>query len=99
MIRRPPRSTLFPYTTLFRSLGALGAVGLLRHKGLVPLAISGMVSRSALGRGEVEAATQIPCVPAAELQAGALNAKLLAAAPPRGLRAVSGEYPAIAAAE
>src|SRR2546425_7952212 len=25
MIRRPPRSTLFPYTTLFRSLGARGA--------------------------------------------------------------------------
>src|SRR2546422_5015190 len=25
MIRRPPRSTLFPYTTLFRSLGRLGA--------------------------------------------------------------------------
>src|SRR2546422_4784586 len=24
MIRRPPRSTLFPYTTLFRSLSALG---------------------------------------------------------------------------
>src|SRR5688572_31836916 len=24
MIRRPPRSTLFPYTTLFRSLGGLG---------------------------------------------------------------------------
>src|SRR2546430_7312517 len=24
MIRRPPRSTLFPYTTLFRSLGATG---------------------------------------------------------------------------
>src|SRR5258708_34727626 len=24
MIRRPPRSTLFPYTTLFRSIGALG---------------------------------------------------------------------------
>src|SRR2546425_3903122 len=24
MIRRPPRSTLFPYTTLFRSLDALG---------------------------------------------------------------------------
>src|SRR5256885_12329374 len=24
MIRRPPRSTLFPYTTLFRSLGQLG---------------------------------------------------------------------------
>src|SRR2546429_5403409 len=26
MIRRPPRSTLFPYTTLFRSFGALGVV-------------------------------------------------------------------------
>src|SRR3712207_7613798 len=25
MIRRPPRSTLFPYTTLFRSLGMLNA--------------------------------------------------------------------------
>src|SRR3712207_7535432 len=25
MIRRPPRSTLFPYTTLFRSLGAYAA--------------------------------------------------------------------------
>src|SRR2546422_5070900 len=24
MIRRPPRSTLFPYTTLFRSRGVLG---------------------------------------------------------------------------
>src|SRR5438876_8179654 len=24
MIRRPPRSTLFPYTTLFRSLGRVG---------------------------------------------------------------------------
>src|SRR5690242_21129386 len=26
MIRRPPRSTLFPYTTLFRSHAELGAV-------------------------------------------------------------------------
>src|SRR5436190_18567510 len=25
MIRRPPRSTLFPYTTLFRSWGIVGA--------------------------------------------------------------------------
>src|SRR6266511_6463296 len=25
MIRRPPRSTLFPYTTLFRSTGSLGS--------------------------------------------------------------------------
>src|SRR5258707_2704123 len=26
MIRRPPRSTLFPYTTLFRSLASAGAL-------------------------------------------------------------------------
>src|SRR5260221_6999644 len=26
MIRRPPRSTLFPYTTLFRSSGKLGSL-------------------------------------------------------------------------
>src|SRR2546430_4199988 len=26
MIRRPPRSTLFPYTTLFRSLGQVAVV-------------------------------------------------------------------------
>src|SRR3712207_8983157 len=26
MIRRPPRSTLFPYTTLFRSLGTTNSV-------------------------------------------------------------------------
>src|SRR2546428_8239000 len=32
MIRRPPRSTLFPYTTLFRSNVALGA-DCLRHRG------------------------------------------------------------------
>src|SRR3712207_7130281 len=32
MIRRPPRSTLFPYTTLFRSrLHAAERVGLLAH--------------------------------------------------------------------
>src|SRR5258708_22595357 len=34
MIRRPPRSTLFPYTTLFRSKGALGESGQgSRHQG------------------------------------------------------------------
>src|SRR3712207_8692449 len=39
MIRRPPRSTLFPYTTLFRSVAArvrqpdhLGAAGLRLHQ-------------------------------------------------------------------
>src|SRR3712207_7639358 len=32
MIRRPPRSTLFPYTTLFRSRAADGA-GVVEHGG------------------------------------------------------------------
>src|SRR3712207_8934246 len=44
MIRRPPRSTLFPYTTLFRSGGTpghlpgLAAVLLGAHHELLPLA-------------------------------------------------------------
>src|SRR2546426_12312824 len=33
MIRRPPRSTLFPYTTLFRSLGLAISFGLVRAMG------------------------------------------------------------------
>src|SRR2546430_10371588 len=36
MIRRPPRSTLFPYTTLFRSLGAQARDEL--RRGVVALA-------------------------------------------------------------
>src|SRR2546430_13632073 len=28
MIRRPPRSTLFPYTTLFRSMGGIHFIGI-----------------------------------------------------------------------
>src|SRR5436309_4795748 len=31
MIRHPPRSTLFPYTTLFRSIGTDEGVHALRH--------------------------------------------------------------------
>src|SRR2546422_7914881 len=30
MIRRPPRSTLFPYTTLFRSMDSVEAIGLVK---------------------------------------------------------------------
>src|SRR2546422_10745383 len=56
MIRRPPRSTLFPYTTLFRSLDERGAsffgdlvnaTGLLRteaEKGLGELVAWGLVT-------------------------------------------------------
>src|SRR2546429_3481242 len=37
MIRRPPRSTLFPYTTLFRSLWAAGVEAPQLHRDLVGL--------------------------------------------------------------
>src|SRR2546429_6973885 len=45
MIRRPPRSTLFPYTTLFRS-PARGGAG--------PLGARAMVHQYGPGRGGVE---------------------------------------------
>src|SRR3712207_7438546 len=35
MIRRPPRSTLFPYTTLFRS-GEFGTVAVPQQDGVLP---------------------------------------------------------------
>src|SRR5258708_13362572 len=40
MIRRPPRSTLFPYTTLFRSLIRLPRLSLLQIKRTYPNACS-----------------------------------------------------------
>src|SRR5471030_3215517 len=39
MIRRPPRSTLFPYTTLFRSLISRDALKELERDGTLPLAV------------------------------------------------------------
>src|SRR3712207_7471755 len=53
MIRRPPRSTLFPYTTLFRSgddadsVPRLGEQGLVGHMGL-------LAESSASGEGVTE---------------------------------------------
>src|SRR3712207_8408566 len=40
MIRRPPRSTLFPYTTLFRSLGLGARMAIEDAAGLVALQIN-----------------------------------------------------------
>src|SRR2546426_6405813 len=36
MIRRPPRSTLFPYTTLFRSSGIARSFGIAQSPGVMP---------------------------------------------------------------
>src|SRR5437867_7844886 len=50
MVRRPPRSTLFPYTTLFRSLEALDSAG--QDRSLVrPQVAPAPVSTQREGRG------------------------------------------------
>src|SRR2546426_8885895 len=52
MIRRPPRSTLFPYTTLFRSLGKILGVGAVSIFQFVIWGVSGrllLTQRAALG--------------------------------------------------
>src|SRR5258705_871842 len=53
MIRRPPRSTLFPYTTLFRSQGDALAE-MLRQEGeklmdVAPVGLAGLGGHAALG--------------------------------------------------
>src|SRR3989475_8765574 len=40
MIRRPPRSTLFPYTTLFRSAGARAEEGTVRREVTTAMAVA-----------------------------------------------------------
>src|SRR2546427_3862410 len=52
MIRRPPRSTLFPYTTLFRSTRAGAALRLLRRN----------PRRAHRSRRQTEAADRLRCV-------------------------------------
>jgi hypothetical protein len=60
-------------------LGAAGGVRVLRKWGIEPLAISGIVSMSALGIQETQKATQLPCLTARSLQCGELNPQLLGA--------------------
>src|SRR2546430_14423940 len=48
MIRRPPRSTLFPYTTLFRSMPAAGRSGRTRN----PRRVKRGAARSGMKRSE-----------------------------------------------
>src|SRR5690349_22184397 len=50
MIRRPPRSTLFPYTTLFRSRPKLGFDKILLFGIGVPAKFSELVFRSVVTR-------------------------------------------------
>src|SRR3712207_8509708 len=50
MIRRPPRSTLFPYTTLFRSLWALFLVVVVVSAAALGAHPTGTVDGTAAGR-------------------------------------------------
>src|SRR2546430_12959991 len=68
MIRRPPRSTLFPYTTLFRSTKVFGERG--RHAraavgmGALPFGISveiEMVVRSEEHTSELQSQSNLVC--------------------------------------
>src|SRR5256885_8965268 len=49
MIRRPPRSTLFPYTTLFRSQHALESRQLFPHPGIFLLQRADLLGELLLG--------------------------------------------------
>src|SRR5260370_11104234 len=72
MIRRPPRSTLFPYTTLFRSIVNLRFLGLVHENIIAPLRL--------VRRGDVtcERAFCIVKVPPARMnEAPALGGVLL----------------------
>src|SRR4051794_41725536 len=68
MIRRPPRSTLFPYTTLFRSVpgvdvGARGEVGALAeaHPGFAFEALRRARSRSEEHTSELQSPVHLVC--------------------------------------
>src|SRR3712207_9588616 len=51
MIRRPPRSTLFPYTTLFRSFGILPTTSFSQNTGIITM--TKVMSRYVVGLGAV----------------------------------------------
>src|SRR2546428_8874136 len=61
MIRRPPRSTLFPYTTLFRSLDlhqrGRGSAGYRDHGRRARLQVSGGIAVAATSGGDFPAAS------------------------------------------
>src|SRR2546426_1824399 len=59
MIRRPPRSTLFPYTTLFRSRGCRAV--LLRHLGGSALSVEDALPRSEEHTSELQSPCNLVC--------------------------------------
>src|SRR2546430_4881136 len=72
MIRRPPRSTLFPYTTLFRSRAWLFALACVLTAALAWLATLQVRWINAVGAAEAEAARRAMAV-AADRKSTRLN--------------------------
>src|SRR3712207_7649968 len=61
MIRRPPRSTLFPYTTLFRSMARIGTVSVvLLAAGVLALGLALLVDRPRTWWAAVGGAAAVP---------------------------------------
>src|SRR2546429_948762 len=70
MIRRPPRSTLFPYTTLFRSGGSADSLGFARDEGAFP---GGQRQDSGMSQAPEAGDSAFQLVGAAGLGQGGLN--------------------------
>src|SRR2546430_13468357 len=61
MIRRPPRSTLFPYTTLFRSLPGADQTFLRRARHQPPVAREHAGTRSEEHTSELQSQSNLVC--------------------------------------
>src|SRR5688572_31139319 len=65
MVRRPPRSTLFPYTTLFRSGGALVGLPIRELRGHLPANVDARVAaifrRSEEHTSELQSQSNLVC--------------------------------------
>src|SRR2546422_7402380 len=64
MIRRPPRSTLFPYTTLFRSRfpdGSAGELEIIRHPGAAAIVPCASDPRSEEHTSELQSRLHLVC--------------------------------------
>ncbi|MDE3231521.1 MAG: DUF1611 domain-containing protein [Chloroflexota bacterium] len=70
-------------------MAALSGASILRGWGIEPLAVSGVVTMSALGVEETKSATGLSCLTARELQSGALNAQIMLTTPGSALYPVN----------
>src|SRR5436190_4831542 len=61
MIRRPPRSTLFPYTTLFRSDESVGAVNMRFWGSTLARNLPARVDRSEEHTSELQSHSDLVC--------------------------------------